>query len=80
MLAEQNIRQSMSRKGNCLDNSRTEKFFGRLKVEMFYGEKFEGANVFMEELKEDIEYYHNERIITKLKTSPIQYRTRPQFI
>lgn len=31
----------MSRKGNCPDNSVVENFFGRLKVEMFYGEKFQ---------------------------------------
>lgn len=37
-LQEHNIIQSMSRKGNCLDNSVMENFFGRLKVEMFYGE------------------------------------------
>ena len=38
-LKEHNILQSMSRKGNCLDNSVMENFFGRLKVEMFYGER-----------------------------------------
>ena len=40
-LKEHNIIQSMSRKGNCMDNGAMENFFGRLKVEMFYGEKFE---------------------------------------
>ena len=41
LLSEHNITQSMSRKGNCMDNGTMENFFGRLKVEMFYGEKFE---------------------------------------
>ena len=40
-LKKHNIIQSMSRKGNCPDNSVVENFFGRLKVEMFYGEKFQ---------------------------------------
>ena len=40
-LREHNMVLSMSRKGNCLDNSVMENFFGRLKVEMYYGEKFE---------------------------------------
>ena len=75
LLTEHNITQSMSRKGNCMDNGAMENFFGRLKVEMFYGEKFESVNAFMEKLKEYIEYYNNERIITKLKTSPVKYRT-----
>ena len=51
LLAEHNITQSMSRKGNCMDNGAMENFFGRLKVEMFYGEKFENVNVFIDELK-----------------------------
>lgn len=38
-LKENNLIQSMSRKGNCLDNSPTENFFGRLKEEMYYGKK-----------------------------------------
>lgn len=76
LLAEHNITQSMSRKGNCMDNGAMENFFGRLKVEMFYGEKFENVNVFIDELKRYIDYYNYERISLKLKgMSPVQYRT-----
>jgi len=75
LLAEHNIMQSMSRKGNCMDNGAMENFFGRLKVEMFYGEKFENVNVFIDELKRYIDYYNNERISTKLNgMSPVQFR------
>ena len=80
MLKENNIIQSMSRKGNCLDNSVMENFFGRLKTEMFYGEKFESVNTFIDKLKEYIYYYNNERIILKLKMSPVKYRTQNQII
>ena len=80
ILKENNIIQSMSRKGNCLDNSVMENFFGRLKTEMFYGEKFESVNTFIDKLKEYIYYYNNERIVLKLKMSPIQYRTHHQII
>jgi len=52
-----------------------ENFFGRLKVEMFYGEKFEGVNIFIEELKKYIDYYNNERIVSKLKMNPVRFRT-----
>ncbi len=65
----------MPRKGNCMDNGAMENFFGILKVEMFYGEKFESVNAFIEELNEYIYYYNNERISSKLKMSPVQYRT-----
>ena len=79
LLAEHNITQSMSRKGNCMDNGAMENFFGRLKVEMFYGEKFESVNAFIDELKSYIHYYNNERISTKLKgMSPVQFRTHSQ--
>lgn len=81
LLAEHNITQSMSRKGNCMDNGAMENFFGRLKVEMFYGEKFENVNVFIDELKRYIDYYNYERISMKLKgMSPVQYRTHSQTI
>ena len=81
LLAEHNITQSMSRKGNCMDNGAMENFFGRLKVEMFYGEKFESVNAFIDELKHYIDYYNNERISLKLKgMSPVQYRTHSQAI
>lgn len=74
-LAEQNIVQSMSRKGNCMDNGAMENFFGRLKVEMYYGEKFQTVDEFISCLKKYIDYYNNERIVSKLKMSPVQYRT-----
>lgn len=79
LLTLHNITQSMSRKGNCMDNGSMENFFGRLKVEMFYGEKFESVNTFIDELKNYIDYYNNERISVKLKgMSPVQYRTHSQ--
>ena len=51
LLSEHNITQSMSRKGNCMDSGAMENFFGRLKVEMFYGEKFENVEAFIEALE-----------------------------
>jgi transposase InsO family protein len=75
LLSEHHIKQSMSRKGNCMDNGAMENFFGRLKVEMFYGEHFQTVDEFINCLKDYIDYYNNERIITKLKMSPVQYRT-----
>ena len=47
---------------------------------MFYGEKFESVNAFIEQLHEYIYYYNNERISRKLKgMSPVQYRTHSQI-
>ena len=80
-LREHNMVQSMSRKGNCLDNSVMENFFGRLKVEMCYGEKFETVDEFVHCLEEHIDYWNNERISLKLKgMSPVGYRTHSQTI
>ena len=78
-LKEHNIVQSMSRKGNCMDNGAMECFFGRLKVEMFYGEKFESVEEFIHKLHKYIFYWNNKRISRKLKgMSPVQYRTHYQ--
>lgn len=79
LLAEHNITQSMSRKGNCMDNGAMENFFGRLKVEMFYGAQFDSVDEFIQALDDYIYYYNNERISLKLKgMSPVQYRTHSQ--
>ena len=79
LLQDHNIIQSMSRKGNCLDNSVMENFFGRLKVEMFYGEKFQTVDEFVHCLEEYINYWNNERISLTLNgMSPVQYRTHSQ--
>ena len=81
LLTEHNIKQSMSRKGICMDNGAMVNFFGRLMVEMFYGEKFESVNAFIDDLNKYIYYYNNERISMKLKgMSPVQYRTHSQVI
>ena len=75
MLKEKGIRQSMSRKGNCLDNSCAENFFGLLKSELLYLQEFESIEHFRQELIEYIEYYNNKRIKGKLKgMSPVNYR------
>lgn len=80
-LKEKGIRQSMSRKGNCLDNSVMENFFGLLKSELLYLRKFESIEEFWVELEKYIEYYNNKRIKSKLKgLSPVQYRIQSLFV
>ena len=75
MLKEHGIIQSMSRKGNCLDNSVMENFFGLLKTEMFYNQEFESVQHLISEIETYIDYYNNKRIKCKLKgLSPVQYR------
>lgn len=74
-LEENKIIQSMSRKGNCLDNSPMENFFGILKQEMFYGEEFNNYEELIEEIDKYIKWYNEERIKTKLNgMSPVMYR------
>jgi transposase InsO family protein len=76
-LHKQGITQSMSRKGNCLDNAVMENWFGIMKTEFFYQEKFDDVQSFKTELKEYIHYYNHDRIKQKLKgLSPVQYRTQ----
>nr|WP_307005044.1 IS3 family transposase [Acinetobacter baylyi] len=76
-LQQHGLIQSMSRKGNCLDNAAMESFFGILKSECFYGEKFNTIDELEQTVKEYIHYYNHERIKVKLKgLSPVQYRTQ----
>lgn len=76
MLRDKGIRQSMSRKGNCLDNSVMENFFGLLKSELLYLRDFESLEDFRDQLEEYIDYYNNRRIKSKLKgMSPVAFRT-----
>lgn len=76
-LKEKGLKQSMSRKGNCLDNAVAENFFGLLKTEMYHNEVFKSADELIETIKEYIDYYNNKRIKLKLKgLTPIEYRNQ----
>lgn len=78
MLGERNVVQSMSRKGNCLDNAAMESFFATLKSEFFYLNKFGSVEELRAGLAGYIHYYNHDRIKLKLKgLSPVQYRTQP---
>ncbi|WP_142288207.1 IS3 family transposase, partial [Bacillus sp. EAC] len=81
ILKQNNITQSMSRKGNCLDNAVIENFFGLLKSELLYNEEFSSMDQFIEKLHEYIHYYNHERIKIKLKgLSPVQYRVQSSLV
>jgi putative transposase len=76
-LTSNKIRQSMSRKGNCLDNAAMESFFGTLKSELFNLKKFVSIGVLKRSIVNYIDYYNNDRIKLKLNgLSPVQYRTQ----
>ena len=76
MLKDHNITQSMSRKGNCLDNCVMENFFGRLKTEMFFEENFSSVDDFEQKLEEYICYFNNGRVSLMLNgMSPVEFRT-----
>ena len=75
MLESKGIRQSMSRKGNCLDNAVMENFFGLLKSELLYLQDFDSLEHFKTELVDYLDYYNNRRIKLKLKgLTPAQHR------
>lgn len=77
-LLEQNqVEQSMSRKGNCLDNAAMESFFAVLKTEYFYLNRFKTVEELQDGLVAYIQYYNHDRIKLKLNgLSPVQYRTQ----
>lgn len=74
-LKENKVFQSMSRKGNCIDNSPIENFFGLLKQEMYHGEALCSFEELKNKIERHIDYYNNKRIKQKLAgMSPVQYR------
>ena len=80
-LKKKGIQQSMSRKGNCLDNAVMENFFGLLKSELLYLREFSSLEEFQIELENYIDYYNNRRIKGKLKgLSPVQYRIQSSLV
>mgnify|MGYP000595574565 CR=1 FL=1 len=76
-VVDSGLTQSMSRKGNCLDNAVAENFFALLKTEMYHNQSFKDANELIEQIEDYIEYYNTKRIKAKLKgLAPIEYRNQ----
>ena len=74
-LKDKGIQQSFSRKGNCMDNSLMENFFGIMKNEMYYGYTYNSLEELRQAMEEYIVYYNTERINAKRKgLSPLAYR------
>ena len=73
LLKDKNLRQSMSRRGNCWDNAPQESFFGHMKDEIDLGQCKEFGEV--KEIIDDwMDYYNNERYQWNLaKLSPNEY-------
>lgn len=81
MLKQKGIQQSMSRKGNCLDNAVIENFFGILKSELLYLQEFRSMEHFKAELIDYIAYYNNRRIKAKLKgLTPAMHRRQTLLV
>ncbi|WP_131107182.1 IS3 family transposase [Pseudomonas sp. Sample_10] len=77
LLKERSVTPSMSRKGNCYDNAAMESFFGTLKSEFFYLNKFSNLDELHAGLVDYIHYYNHRRIKLKLNgLSPVEYRTQ----
>ncbi|HBQ6170637.1 IS3 family transposase [Klebsiella variicola] len=71
------VTQSMSRKGNCLDNACAECFFGTLKSECFYLGKFKDIDELKDAIEDYIRYYNTRRISLKFNgLSPVEYRLK----
>ncbi|QDR67793.1 IS3 family transposase [Pseudomonas sp. BJP69] len=76
-LEEMGLEQSMSRKGNCLDNARMESFFGTLKTEMYHAQRFASIEDLSAAIDEYIDYYNHDRIKMGLAgLSPVAYRNQ----
>ena len=72
------IRQSMSRKGNCLDNAAAEQVFGHLKDEFHRGREFDSFERFKAELDAYIIHWNTRRRQIRLerRTSGVRLSRR----
>ena len=81
LLKEHQITQSMSRKGNCLDNAVIENFFGLLKSELLYLQEFESMEHFTLELENIFTITITNVLRLKLKgLSPVEYRIQSLLV
>lgn len=77
LLSQKGLTQSMSEKGNCLDNAAMESFFGLLKNEFFHRTRFESMTQLQDGIRRYIRYYNQKRIKLRLNgLSPVEYRTQ----
>ena len=73
LIMKKEIRQSMSRRGNCWDNAPQESFFGHMKDEIHIN-KFNTFHELKQEVDNYMDYYNNERYQWDLaKLSPNDY-------
>ncbi len=82
-LKNKGIKQSMSKKGNSMDNDMMENFFGLLKTEMFYDQEnnYKTIDELILTIDDYIKYYNYGRIKVKLKgLSPVNYRLQSSIL
>lgn len=80
ILETHGLKQSISRKGNCLDNALVESFFGHLKEEFYHRQRFASVAEFTHELDTYMHWYNHFRIKERLNgLSPVQYREQLQL-
>lgn len=75
LLTDADAVQSMSRRGNCHDNSIIENFFGHLKEEAFHHVRYLDIDALITAIHQYIHWYNNDRISLRLDgLSPVHYR------
>ena len=69
--------QSMSRVGRCIDNGPVEGFWGIIKSEMYYLQKFHDFDELKQAIDNYINFYNTRRLQEKLKgLAPIEFRNQ----
>ena len=74
-LRENGFVQSMSRRGNCIENGATEQVFGHLKDEFFRGRDWSDFESFKRDLEAYIRHWNHVRRQVRLKgLTPVEFR------
>lgn len=71
----QGMEQSMSRVGHCIDNGPTEGFWGIIKTEMYYLNRFHDESTLRKAISQYIDFYNNVRMQERFgNRTPAQVR------
>lgn len=75
LLRSANIKQSMSRVGNCLDNAMMESWFGKLKNEIIYNMEYKNLKEVINTISSYIKFYNEKRVHSQIgNVSPLKYK------
>ena len=80
LLSNHGIQISMSRKSSPWENGYQESFYSGFKLDLGETNHYQNLGELIERVAKTIYYYNNQRIHTKLKTTPVKFRLDREYL